>query len=165
MEQQNNFSENVNPTVKTKVYSTVDGVTTVYPSKIFGIIALICSIVFLVLAIVYFTGRIFEIIFTLLYLSGGASLFTFSFVQRYYLDNEKIIHRTMFGVKKQLYWKDIKTVCTNPLLPTDIKLYGAGKIIKIYPSSYFGSGSELILKRIRKYCADAEWKSLARIFS
>ncbi len=170
MEQQNNLLVNTGTAVNPKIYSTTGGVTTVRPVRFFGIFAVIGVIIMTVTVLIVLITRdrqnVISAICAIAFIAAlGAPLFAFSFVLRYYLDNEKIIQRNMLGVKKQLYWKDIKTVRSNPLQPTDIRLYGAGKTIKIYPSFYFGSGSELILKQIHKHCADAEWKSVARIFS
>lgn len=170
MEPQDYPSIRTGATVNKKTYSTSGGVTTVRPVRFFGIFAAATIFVSIIASILIVIFRkditIFDMLLFVAFITVlGLPLLLFSFVQRYYIDSEKIVHRNMIGVKKQLYWKDIKTVRSNPLMPTDIKLYGAAIKIKIYPSFYFGSGSELILKHVRKNCTDAEWKSVARIFS
>jgi hypothetical protein len=161
MEPLNNLPVNTGSAVNPKTYSTAGGVTTVRPVRFFGIFAIAGVIIMTVTVLIVMLTRTDQnnaIYAIVLVAALGAPLFAFSFVQRYYLDNEKIVHRNMLGIKKQLFWKDIKTVSVNPFSPTNVKLYGSGKKIKVYPSFYFGSGSELILKFIRKHFADAEWK-------
>lgn len=169
MEPINDLPVNPGTQVNPKAYSTMDGVITIRPAKFFGIFALSAIGVTIIAAILILIFRkdttILSMIVFVAFISVLASPLLLFSLQRYYVDNEKIIHRNMLGVKKQLYWKDIKTIQTNPLSPTDIKLLGEAAAIKVYPSFYFGSGSELIKKFIRNYCADAVWKSKVRIFS
>ena len=139
---------------------TVDGVTEVYPQKGFGIIAIVCLIGFIILAITQIPNQtssvLFEIVVLCFFGALCMPLILFSFVLRYYVDSKRIIYRTMLGIKKEMRWNDIKTV---RILPSKtVKLYDSHRVIKVYTPRYFGRGYEYMRIAIRKYCTDAEWK-------
>ncbi len=140
---------------------TINGITEIFPQRMFGIIAIVCLTIALLFVLVLPDTQGFKltdrIVFIIVIGLLALPLLLFSFVVRYYLDSEKIIFRTMIGIKKILKWKDIRTVKIG-INPTKIILYNGKRKIKIYPIQYFGAGSEYLKIIIRKYYPDAEWK-------